>query len=1702
MKSEEILKRIPASTPVNRQRSLRCRTGADWLLPCELHGSPLFSLAQEVSVRFRRNLVAGVTAALVATAVPASLPSAANAADGGKPQLKPATATAVSSSAKKGPVISLGDGPGAETYIVELDAPAVPTRKLAKLAPAQKTPTATAYRKSIRNDQAALQSSIRGITGKNLDVRFTYTNALNGFAVRLTRAQAAKTAQLPGVAAVTVDIKRKLNTDVGPEWIGAPTVWDGSNVPGGVGSKGEGEVAGVIDTGINAANPSFAESVPVEDGGDGYVVQNPRSKYYGVCDPANTDGTQATGGAYIPDWGCNGKLIGYYNFLSDATDGGTNYDYENHGSHTASTVAGNQTNATTYSDEGGPNEFSVTRQIKGVAPHANIIAYAACCEGSALLAAIDQAITDQVDSINYSIGSSSPTGDAWSEVDAKGFLNARAAGINVAVSAGNDGPGASTLGSPADVPWVTSVGATQHDRQWQAHVEDIAAGESSLPDIDGVGFSAPTDGSFPVIDGKDAGDELCHLADAAHPTAAHLDPAKVAGKIVICLRGDNGRVEKGENVASLGGKGMILANDAASGTSLNADAHALPAVHITYDDGVALRAWLATHAADNPTASLSGGVEHIGDDVADIMAAFSSRGPNRNFSLVGPSVSAPGVDILAAGGKDNEVKWEFISGTSMASPHTAGALTLLDAVQPDWTPAERQSALMTTAVEAIKDDDGTDADWFDMGSGRIDLTKAAKAGFVLDETYADYVAANPAAGGDVRTLNLASMADNNCLAECSWTRKLTGTSTGVGTWTVSVSSSSPDLELQAGSSTVDLTAGGTADLNVSAQIAPGASTTKWLMGEVTLTPPDGSDAPAAHLPVAVLPTNGVLPQAIDITTRRDAGSQETTGFKTLGSEDLQATPSGLVPGTTKQLELVQDPTNDDVWDGDEGIHVEHLTVPEGAARLVAKLQNATASDMDLYVGSGEVAEENLICTSATATANESCDIATPPAGDVWVLVQNWEKGSGATDTVDLVTAVVGGDEGNLTVTVPSSVEKNEPYSITTAFDESDMDPGETWYGAITLGTAPDSTDDIGIIPVNVDRVEDDVTVAADKATAQPGDVITYTVDIASNVTPKDLDYTVTAPIPAGTTYVEGSATDGATFADGKVTFAKTLKTAFGDPGSYSWTTNDEDASCKTQWAPGGGGYIDLESLAGITPDDTVSGDNAVFKYFGGKTFGFYDKEYDGLTGTDDGFLFFGDDLGTDAYLPQQVPDEHAPNGVLSALWQDQQVYYDADENSGVTAANAGNFVILEYDNMRAFDDAGGAMGSLDYEFTINAGTRDYAIAYDNVQLGSGALFDGVTIGAESPDGKTGSALVNKASASTVIHDGLVACATYVPAVAEGTSFTYQVKVDTDPATIDNGALTNVVTSTTSDPAAKPVDVTSTVNVTGVVEASTATVALDPTTITVGGTSTATATVTSTGPTPAGQVEFLVDGTVATTGALDGTGKATATLSGIGVGSHAVTARYLGNATTAGDTSDAATLVVSEASSAVSLSLNPTTVRVGGSSTATATVTSAGPTPTGQVQFLVDGKVAKTSALTGSGTAAATLTGLASGNHSVVAHYLGSDTTAEASSAAATLKVVPKAKPVVKVSGGSVKVGKRPKVTVTVKASGATATGVVKISVKQGNQTRNYTVKLVKGRGVVTLAKVKKTGNLKVVAKYAGDANVAAGTGRSTIKVRR
>src|SRR5439155_13067211 len=480
----------------------------------------------------------------------------------------------------------------------------------------------------------------------------------------------------------------------------------------------------------NHDHPSFAAT-----GGDGYTVRNPRGTYYGLCAPV-------TGTPF-----CNSKLIGVYDFT-----GTTPEDDNEHGSHTASTAVGNVIPAAVLH---APT-IDITRRISGVAPHANLITYKACTAAGCLNAettqAIDQATADGVDVINFSIGGGSR--DAWSDSNAQAFLGARDAGVFASVAAGNSGPTTRTMGSPANAPWVTAVAATTHNRKFVNHLTGMSGGPA---DLIGAGVTSGY-GPAKIVYAGDYGYPLCGDGPAIAATGDSVinpfPPGTFHGEIVVCDRGTYGRVAKGKNVAAGGAGGYVLANDQASGNSLIGDAFTLPGVAITYSDGLALEAWLAT--AGEHTASIAGATLDLSPANGDRMASFSSRGPDKTHpDVLKPDIAAPGVDILAAVNGPatvGDAEYGILSGTSMATPHLTGAAALIVALRSTWTPAEIQSALMTTAKTSVTED-GKASGPFDRGAGRVDLTKAALAGFVLDETAPNDAAANPATGGGPTTLN-------------------------------------------------------------------------------------------------------------------------------------------------------------------------------------------------------------------------------------------------------------------------------------------------------------------------------------------------------------------------------------------------------------------------------------------------------------------------------------------------------------------------------------------------------------------------------------------------------------------------------------------------------------------------------------------------------------------------------------------------------------------------------------------------------------------------------------------------------------------------------------------------------------------------------------------------------------------------------------
>jgi subtilisin family serine protease len=574
-------------------------------------------------------------------------------------------------------------------------------------------------------DESVDPTVLESATGGQLIHR--YEKIFNGASLVVPTDSVDLLAGIKGVNKVYLDTVLQVDTDSSPEFIGAPAVWEAL---GGQGSAGEGVVVGIIDTGIWPEHPSFAD--------DGTFPPAPElgPSDRSACDFGNT--------AWNPDdapFTCNNKLIGAYEFMDTykvARDLSPNEfdsarDSDGHGSHTGSTAAGNaDIPASIMGAEYGT--------VSGIAPRAHVIAYRVCggptgsCFASDSAAAVEQAILDGVDVLNFSIGGG---GSPYTDAVSLAFLSAYENGIFVAASAGNSGPGADTTGHRE--PWTTTAGASTQSRTFKGLLDLSEPGGDSLH-LEGVSVTGDYIGHQVVL-AADYGDALCLTPFPA---------GTFNGEIVVCERGDIPRVGKSYNVLAGGAGGLVLYNPAVQ--SLNSDNHFLPTVHIDNVAGDALLDFMDAYSTTVVTGAIDGGVVDYGQ--GDVMAAFSSRGgPGQTLGISKPDITAPGVQILAAnspmpawiGHPDSGAGpageyFQAIAGTSMSSPHIAGSGALLKALHPNWTPGQIKSALMTTATveDVVKEDGVTPADAFDYGSGRVDLNYAGNPGLTISATGAEY----------------------------------------------------------------------------------------------------------------------------------------------------------------------------------------------------------------------------------------------------------------------------------------------------------------------------------------------------------------------------------------------------------------------------------------------------------------------------------------------------------------------------------------------------------------------------------------------------------------------------------------------------------------------------------------------------------------------------------------------------------------------------------------------------------------------------------------------------------------------------------------------------------------------------------------------------------------------------------------------------
>ena len=686
-----------------------------------------------------------------------------------------------------------------------------------------------AYARFLATRMATIAGAIRRTVPAARLLR-TFSIVYGGASLLVPAGQIHDLLMVPGVVAVQRD-RLAHTTSATTRFLGADRIWPSL---GGPLLAANDVVVGVIDTGIWPEHPSFA------DLGLG------RFPLAAGCEFG--DGSDPDLGA---PFDCDRKLIGAYaftdtymslvgalpgEFCDNDTGRCSARSGDGHGTHTASTAAGATTKASVFGLPRG--------RVSGIAPGARLIAYRVClslgCYSSDSVSAIEQAVLDGVDVINFSISGGA---DPYSDPVELAFLDAYAAGIEVNASAGNAGPGPGTADHGG--PWVTTVGASYGPRAYMTTLQ-LRGSDGATMQLPGSTITRGVAGKTVVSAGDVAGyeDPMC---------SSPMEPGTVTDRVVVCERGNVPRLEKSWNVRRGGGSGMILFNP--THEDLFTDNFWVPTVMLDGPEPAdTLLTFLGSHASVISTWRTGTATSNH----ADQMTLFSARGPVGGF--IKPDLTAPGLQVLAgaapepadpAAGPPGQL-FQSIAGTSMSSPYAAGVAALVRASHPGWSAGQVKSALMTSAVQTVTKEDGiTSADPFDGGAGSIRADRAVRPTLTFDVPAADYVAATDPSGWV--DLNLPSIDAIGIRGELFTARYGRNVSGSAQTFSASVTApvgatitvTSPDWRVEPG---------GTLEIEV--RIDGGDLAEGQYFGGITLDP--ASTAHEIFLPVAFTTASGSM----------------------------------------------------------------------------------------------------------------------------------------------------------------------------------------------------------------------------------------------------------------------------------------------------------------------------------------------------------------------------------------------------------------------------------------------------------------------------------------------------------------------------------------------------------------------------------------------------------------------------------------------------------------------------------------------------------------------------------------------------------------------------------------------------------------------------------------------------------------------------
>jgi subtilisin family serine protease len=986
-----------------------------------------------------------------------------------------------------------------KVYIVQLARPSAADYHAAAQSVLLKSAAAGAPRVRFDKASAAIQSytaqliaeqdQVLARAGTNTELIYRYQYGLNGFAAKLHPSQAHKLESMSEVLHVWEDEIRPLATNFSLDFLG---LFDrDSGLRSASGLDGEDIIIGVIDSGIAPGHPALMDTREADrprlcqgDWAENSLLGKwlchrfkkledtllfePAERWNGVCQ---------TGERFeLAD--CNNKLIGARYFIAGAEATGpidageirSARDVDGHGTHTATTAAGNRVKASIFDTFIG--------RIEGVAPRARVAVYKACwlrpgdqrasCNTSDLASAIDAAVADGVDIINYSVGSSLLRLTAPDDL---ALMAATKAGVLAVVAAGNEGPNPGTIGSPAGSPWVITAAASSRDGQSSTEALEITLPQSiaGLYAVKEANFTpalaerGPIDGVLVLVDDDD--DTLDDgsagtTSDACEPLANSVD---IAGNIVLIQRGGCTFDVKVANAADAGAIAALVYNIAGDPIVMNGSSGLsdIPALMIGQADGNLILAEL--DAGNQVSIRMERGLLLTRAETGNVMGSFSARGPGPMPDILKPDVSAPGINILAGFTPDtvNAMPGEYyayLSGTSMSTPHVAGVAALLLQAHPDWSPAAIKSALMTTAHQSLFSPDGeTPAMSFDYGAGHIVPNDAVDPGLVYDAMDTEYDAyacgiESPAIAAARCTelsaagysfaatdLNQPSIAIERLANERTITRRVTNVSDQSGTYVADISAPA-GIGVTVIPASITLSPGQSATFDVTFSYESGPLDL-WRFGSLTWS----SDTHSVYSTIALRPISVTAPA--EVTAFGASGSLNFpvefgyTGAYSAGVHGLRLplVINGFVDN---------DPTKTFSFRTGNGVTAHLIDVPANQAYLRFALFDTLTDgndDLDMYIYH---CPDNVNCVklgeSGEASSQEEFNVLLPAAGRYAVLIHGFDTddvagGPGAYYSLFGWAFGLIDDQGNMTTRGPAFVNAGTTENITVDWSVSQSD---------------------------------------------------------------------------------------------------------------------------------------------------------------------------------------------------------------------------------------------------------------------------------------------------------------------------------------------------------------------------------------------------------------------------------------------------------------------------------------------------------------------------------------------------------------------------------------------------------------------------------------------------------------------------------------